>query len=247
LQNNQPHATIRTNKFKIKAEMLLDVRSFFKDEFEKYSSYFRSEAISPILNKVGHFLANPVLRRVVGQRDNHLRFREMMDEGNVMLANLSKGALGEDSSSLLGALILSQIEQAALSRADVPEADRRDFYLFVDEFSNFATTSFVGMLSEARKYGLNLTLCNQLLAQLDEGMRAAIFGNVGTLIAFQVGAEDAEYLVKEFTPVFTEEDLVSLPRYHIYVKLMVDGTTSQPFSAVTLPPQEHNFSLTFSP
>ncbi|MBI4531883.1 MAG: type IV secretion system DNA-binding domain-containing protein [Candidatus Latescibacteria bacterium] len=246
-----PHATLldvprilMDKKFRERALVYIDdaqIRSFFKDEFEHYSAYFRQEAISPILNKVGHFLANPLLRKVIGHRENALRFREIMDTGKVVLANLLKGALGEDSSSLLGALILSQIERAALSRADLPEGDRRDFYLFVDEFSNFATTSFVGMLSEARKYGVHLTLCNQLLAQVEETMRAAIFGNVGTLMTFQVGAEDAEYLVKEFTPTLTEEDLVSLPQYHIYVKLMVEGTTSQPFSAVTLPPPEHIF------
>ncbi len=212
------------------------VRSFFKDEFEKYTPHFRQEAISPILNKVGHFLANPWLRKVLGQTDNHLRFRKIMDEGKVVLVNLAKGSLGEDSSALLGALLLSQIELAALSRADIPEGERRDFYLFVDEFSHFATSSFKGMLSESRKYALNLTLATQLLAQMEEDMRAAVFGNVGTLIAFQVGAEDAEYLAREFAPVFGEEDLINLPAYHIYLKLRMEGKTSRPFSAETLPP-----------
>jgi type IV secretory pathway TraG/TraD family ATPase VirD4 len=212
------------------------VRAFFKEEFERYAASFRQEAVSPILNKVGHFLANPALRGILGQKDNQVQFREMMDEGRVFLANLSKGALGEDSSALLGALLLSQIERVALSRVDLLEGERRDFYLFVDEFSHFATESFVGMLSEARKYGLNLTICNQFLAQLEDEMRAAIFGNVGTLIAFQVSAEDAEYLVREFTPIFTEEDLVAIPRFHVYLKLMIEGKASQPFSARTLPP-----------
>ena len=212
------------------------VKAFFKDEFEKYSPTFRQEAIAPILNKVGHFLANPFLRAIVGHTDNQLRMRELMDEGKVLLVNLSKGTLGEDSSALLGALVLSRIELAALSRADVQTDQRKPFYLFVDEFSNFATPSFIGMLSEARKFGLSLTICSQLIGQLDEDIRAAVFGNVGTLIVFQVGAEDAEYLEKELAPIFTSEDLITLPRYHIYLKLMIDGKTSQPFSAVTLPP-----------
>ena len=138
----------------------------------------------------------------------------------------------------MGALLLSQIELSTLSRAEIGEEERRDFYLYVDEFSNFATPSFVGMLSEARKYALNLTVCNQLLAQLDDEMRAAIFGNVGTLISFQVGAEDAEYVAREFAPTFSELDLVNLPRHHIYLKMMCDGRIANPFSAVTLPPPD---------
>lgn len=212
------------------------VRAFFRDEFEKYAPHFRAEAIAPILNKVGHFLANPFLRRVLGERENRLRFRTLMDEGKIFLGNLAKGSLGEDSSALLGALLLSHIELSALSRADIPEEQRRDFYLFVDEFSHFATASFKGMLSESRKYALNLTLATQLLAQMEEDMRAAVFGNVGTLIAFQVGAEDAEYLKREFVPVFTAEDLIRLPAHHIYLKLRIEGQTSLPFSGVTLGP-----------
>ena len=159
-----------------------------------------------------------------------------MDGGKVFLANLAKGALGEDSSSLLGALILSQIELATLSRSDARESERRPFYLYVDEFPNFATSSFAGMLSEARKYGLSLTLSHQSLSQLEDPMRGAIYGNVGTLICFQVGAEDAEYLEKEFQPTFRREDLANLPRYDFTVKLMCDGIVSQPFSGTTLPP-----------
>lgn len=214
------------------------VLAFFRDEFDKYSAYFRSEAIAPILNKVGHFLANPLLRRMLGHRENHLKMREIMDGGKVLLVNLSKGLLGEDSSALLGALILSRIELAALSRADMPEGKRRPFYLFVDEFSNFATPSFAGMLSESRKFGLALTICSQTLGQMEEDIRGAVFGNVGTLITFQVGAEDAEYLEKEFAPTFSVEDLINLARHQIYLKLMVDGRASQPFSAVTLPPPQ---------
>lgn len=214
------------------------VKDFFTSEFEKYSPSFRSEAISPILNKVGHFLAIPALRQILGQKENRVRFREIMDKGQVFLANLSKGALGEDTSGLLGALLLSQVERAALSRADVGATERREFYLYVDEFQNFATPSFAGMLSESRKYALSLTLANQFVAQLDETIRAAVFGNVGTLISFQVGVEDAEYLAKEFMPVFREVDLISLPKHHIYLKMMCDGKTCEPFSAVTLPPSD---------
>lgn len=210
------------------------VKAFFKAEFDKYTHTFRMEAVSPILNKVGHFLANPWLRKILGRYENDLQMRKIMDEEKIFLANLSRGTLGEDSSSLLGALLLSQVELAALSRADTPEEERRDFYLFVDEFSHFATESFVGMLSEARKYALNLVISNQTLSQLEESMRGAIFGNVGTLITFQVGAEDAEYLTKEFSPVFEEEDLINLPAHHIYLKLRMEGKTSQPFSAETL-------------
>ncbi|MDA1190056.1 MAG: type IV secretion system DNA-binding domain-containing protein [Candidatus Poribacteria bacterium] len=213
------------------------VRAFFEDEFAKYASRFQNEAVSPILNKVGGFLANPSLRHLFQQKENRLQFRPIMDGRKVFLANLAKGSLGEDSSSLLGALILSQIELATLSRADVREEQRRPFYLYVDEFQNFATTSFAGMLSEARKYGLSITLSHQTLGQLDDDVRHAVFGNVGTLICFQVGAEDAEYLEKEFQPTFRREDLTNLSRHQFYVKMMVNGVVSEPFSATTLTPQ----------
>jgi hypothetical protein len=212
------------------------VQAFFRDEFEKYANGFRNEAVAPILNKVGGFLADPVLRHILSQKENRLRFRDAMDGGKVFLANLAKGRLGEDSSSLLGALLLSHIELATLSRADAPESKRRPFYLYVDEFQNFATTSFAGMLSEARKYGLSLTLSHQTLGQLDGLMRGAIFGNVGTLVCFQMGTEDAEYLEKEFEPTFRREDLANLPRHGIYLKMMVEGKVSEPFSATTLEP-----------
>jgi len=214
------------------------VKAFFEEEFEKYANGFRNEAVSPILNKVGGFLANPALRQVFVSRENRLQFRPMMDGGKVFLANLAKGQLGEDSSSLLGALILSQTELATLSRADAPDSQRRPFYLYVDEFQNFATTSFAGMLSEARRYGLSLTLSHQTLGQLDDPMRGAVFGNVGTLICFQVGAEDAEYLEKEFQPTFRREDLANLARRDFYIKIVCDGVVSQPFSGTVLPPPD---------
>jgi len=213
-----------------------EVKDFWLSQFEKYSSWQRQEAISPILNKIGHFLASIPLRNIVGQRENSFDLRKVMDEGKVLIANLAKGKIGEDASSLLGAMIVTKLQLTALSRADLPEEKRRPFYLYVDEIHSFLTLSFADILSEARKYGLNLILAHQYIDQLDEKIRNAIFGNVGTIISFRVGAEDAKYLAREFYPVFGEEDLVSLPNYHIYLKLMVNGVTSHPFSAVTLPP-----------
>jgi hypothetical protein len=210
------------------------VREFWFFEFDKYSAWLRSESISPILNKVGQFLTSTPLRNIVGQKKNTFRFRKVMDEGKIFIANLAKGKIGEDNCSLLGAMLVTQIQLAALSRATLSENKRRSFYLYVDEVHNFLTLSFADILSEARKYGLNLILSHQYIEQLDEKIRAAIFGNVGTIISFRVGAEDAKYLAREFYPVFTETDLVNLPNYHIYLKLLIDGVTSRPFSAVTL-------------
>ena len=159
-----------------------------------------------------------------------------MDGGKIVLANLSKGRMGEDASALLGTLLLSQIERAALGRADMPSELRRPFYLYVDEFATFATPSFIGLLSEARKYGLSLTIASQTLQTIDDDIRSAVFGNVGTILAFQVSAEDAVYLEREFAPEFMAEDFVSLPRYCIYLKMMIEGQAARPFSAVTLEP-----------
>jgi len=167
-----------------------------------------------------------------------------MDEKKILIVNLSKGKMGEANSALLGALVITKLYLAAMSRVDIPEEQRSDFFLYVDEFQNFATESFVHILSEARKYRLSLTLAHQYIAQMEEKVRDAVFGNVGTIIAFRVGAEDAEYLEKEFAPVITQEDLVNLPKYNIYVKLMIDGVAGKPFSAETLPPLpklEHSF------
>jgi hypothetical protein len=214
------------------------VKDFWLTEYERYSSYFRSEAISPIQNKVGHFLSTPLIRNIVGQAQSSMDFRKIMDEGKVLIVNLSKGKIGEDNCSLLGAMIVTKIQLAALSRGDLPGNKRKSFYLYVDEVHNFLTLSFADILSEARKYGLSLVLCHQYIEQLDEKIRPAIFGNVGTLIAFRVGARDAQFLKNEFNPVFSNADLVHLPNYHIYLKLMIDGVTSRPFSAITLPPFE---------
>jgi hypothetical protein len=213
------------------------VRRFWFSEFAKYSAWLKSEAVSPILNKVGQFLASIPLRNIVGQQKSAINFRQIMDEGKVLVVNLAKGRIGEDNCSLLGAMLVTQIQLAALSRAELPEAGRRPFYLYVDEFHEFLTLSFADILSAARKYGLNLVLAHQHLAQLDEKLRAAVLGNAGTIISFRVGVEDAELLAKAFDPVFREQDLVNLPNHHIYLKLLIDGAPSEPFSAVTLPPR----------
>ncbi len=214
------------------------VKDFWQFEFEKYSAWLRSEAISPILNKLGQFMTNLPIRNVVGQSKNTFNIRKVMDEGKILIVNLAKGKIGEDSCSLLGAMLITKIQLAALSRADIPENRRRGFYLYVDEIQSFLTLSFADTLSEARKYGLNLVLAHQYIAQLDKKIQTSIFGNIGTLISFRVGVEDAEYLKKEFYPIFNIPDLISLPNHHIYLKLMIDGVTSTPFSAITLPSPE---------
>jgi type IV secretory pathway TraG/TraD family ATPase VirD4 len=214
-----------------------EVRDFWFLEFAKYSVWMRSEAVSPILNKVGQFLSNLPLRNVVGQRTkSSLDFRKIMDEGQVLVVNLAKGKIGEDNCSLLGAMLVTKIHLAAISRADLPEQERRSFYLFVDEYPNFVTLSFADILAESRKYGLHLALASQQLITIEERLRLAILGNVGTLISFRVGVDDAELLAAEFAPVFSVEDLVNLPNHHIYLKLLIDGAPSRPFSACILPP-----------
>ncbi|MBI1961371.1 MAG: type IV secretion system DNA-binding domain-containing protein, partial [Parcubacteria group bacterium] len=182
------------------------------------------------------FLSSPVIRNIVGQVKSSFSMREVMDEKKVLLLNLAKGRIGEDNSALLGAMLITKIQMAAMSRVDIPEEERRDFYLYVDEFQNFATESFANILSEARKYRLNLIIAHQYIEQLDELVQAAVFGNVGTMMLFRIGGTDAEALVAEFEPYFMEEDLVNLGKYEVYMKLMIDGIASQPFSATTLPP-----------
>ncbi len=212
------------------------VKSFWVDEYSKYPDKFQSEAIAPVQNKVGQFLSSPLIRNIVGQVSSSVSIRDMMDQGKILLLNLAKGKIGEDNSALLGAMMITKIQLAAMQRIDTPEAQRRDFYLYVDEFQNFATESFTNILSEARKYRLNLTIAHQYIEQLDEKVSAAVFGNVGTIMCFRVGAADGEALEAEFTPQFTPEDLVNLPKYHAYLKLMIDGVASDPFSVTTLPP-----------
>ena len=216
------------------------VRSFWVDEYANWTEKFRTEAIASIQNKVGQFLSSGVIRNIVGQSKSTIDMREMMDNKKILLMNLSKGRVGEDNSALLGAMAITKLQLAALSRVDVPEADRQDFYLYVDEFQNFATDSFATILSEARKYRLCLTVGHQYIGQLikdkNTNVRDAVFGNVGTMVTFRVGAADAEYLEKEFNPTFTENDLVNLPRGTVILKLMINGVASEPFTAVTFAP-----------
>ncbi len=182
------------------------------------------------------------LRNIVGQKENTFNLRKVMNEGKILIVNLSKGKIGQDNGSLLGVMMVARIQLAVLSRANLPEEKRKSFYLYVDKFHNFLTLSFADILSEARKYGLSMILSLQYIEQLDEKIRAAVFGNVGTLISFRVGAEDAKYLAREFYPVFEEADLVNLPNHHIYLKLMINGVISKPFSATTLIPPEREMS-----
>ncbi len=212
------------------------VRSFWIDEYDNYNEKFRSEAISPIQNKIGQFLSSAIIRNIVGQPKSTIDLREIIDQHKILLMNLSKGRVGEDNSALLGAMMITKLQLAAMSRIDTPENERSDFFLYVDEFQNFATESFANILSEARKYRLNLIIAHQYIEQLGEVVRPAVFGNVGTMIVFRIGAEDAEFLENEFGPTFTPLDLVALPKYRVYLKLMIDGVTSDPFSAMTLPP-----------
>ena len=212
------------------------VKAFWVNEFAGYADKFASEAVSPIQNKVGQFLSSSLIRNIVGQVKSSIDVRQIMDEGKILIMNLSKGRIGEDNSALLGAMMITKIQLAAMSRVNVSERERQDFYLYIDEFQNFTTESFANILSEARKYRLNLIMAHQYIEQLGDTVKAAVFGNVGTLLVFRVGAADAEELVKEFSPIFNEEDLVNLPKFEMYLKLMIDGISSEPFSAKGLPP-----------
>ena len=212
------------------------IRSFWINEFARYTQRYEVEATAAIQNKVGQFISAPLIRNIIGQTTSTIDMREIMDKKKILILNLSKGRIGEDNSMLMGALLITKIQLAAMSRVDIPEQERNDFFLYVDEFQNFATESFVNILSEARKYRLALILAHQYIAQMDETVRDAVFGNIGTLISFRVGAEDAEYLEKEFVPEFTAQDIVNLAKYNIYLKLMIDGVAGRPFSAETLAP-----------
>lgn len=212
------------------------VKEFFQGEFSKYLYQYKGEALIPIQNKLGSFLTVPMVRKITGQKQSRIDFREVIDKGKILLVNLSKGRVGEDISSFLGSLIVIKLQLAAMSRIDVLEDRRKDFYLYVDEFQEFvASDAFEGILSEARKYRLCLIIAHQYIAQLDEDLRKAVFGNVGTIVSFAVGPEDSEFLEKEFYPDFKRKYLIMLNKHHIYLKLSIDGKTSEPFSAVTLP------------
>ncbi len=208
---------------------------FWKEEFDKMPDRLQKEAISPIQNKVGQFVLSPMIREIIGQPKGSFQIDDIMDGGKIFLANLSQGRIGEDNANLLGAMLITKIQLAAMHRVEMREQERRDFYLYVDEFQNFATTSFIKILSEARKYRLNLMLANQYIAQIPEEVQKAILGNIGTMISFTAGAEDAQILQKEFSEVFTENDLVNLSRFQVAMKLTIDGQSNRPFLAHTLP------------
>lgn len=216
------------------------VKSFWINEFDKWEDKFRKEAVAAIQNKVGQFLSSYVIRNIVGQPKSTIDMREVMDNKKILIVNLSKGRIGEDAMRLLGGMIVTKIQLAAMGRVEIPQEERSDFYLYVDEFQNFATESFAHILSEARKYRLNLILAHQYINQLifdgNTTVRDAIFGNVGTLVTFRIGAEDAEHFEKEFEPVFMMNDIVNLAKYNVYLKLMIDGIAGDAFSATTLPP-----------
>lgn len=216
------------------------VLAFWEGEYEGYDPKFRNEAIAPIQNKVGQFLSSSVVRNIVGQPQSTFNLYEIMNGRKILLVNVSKGRIGEDNSQLLGAMIITKLQLAAMERVRIPEHEREDFYLYVDEFQNFATDSFASILSEARKYRLNLLIAHQYIGQLvtdtSTKVRDAVFGNVGTMIVFRVGATDGEFLEKEFAPELTIEDLVGLPNHSVFVKLMINNVRSRPFSAATLPP-----------
>ena len=210
------------------------IKDFFVNEFERYDQKFRTEAVAPIQNKVGQFLSSSTIRNIVGQSSNSIDMRKSMDESKIVLIDLSIGRIGEDNSALLGSLIITKIQMAAMSRAEMEREKRTPFYLYVDEFQNFATDSFAVILSEARKYGLSLMVTNQYIAQMPETVANAVFGNVGSIITFRVGAGDAEFLNREFVPVFEPSDLVNIDNYAIYLKMAINGVTSAPFSAKTV-------------
>lgn len=212
------------------------VRRFWTHKFAGWNDRFRQEVIEPVLNKVESFLTDPTLLRILGQSKNKLDLRNIMDEGKILVVNLSKGNLGEDASNLLGSLLVTSIQQAAMSRSNVPEEQRRDFYLYVDEFQNFATPAFSTILSEARKYRLSLTIAHQYLGQLDQLTRLAVFGNVGTIISFAVGNEDAEVVAAQLGNKLTPSDVSHLPKYHAYTALMIDGKTADLFLMRTMKP-----------
>lgn len=220
-----------------------EVKAFWTKEFAGYTERYTAEAVPAIQNKIGQFVSNRLVRNIVGQTTSSFDMREAMDQSKILLVDVSKGRVGEDASRLLGALLVTKIQLAAMSRIDIPKNERRDFVLIVDEFQNFATASFANILSEARKFNLSLVVAHQYVAQMEEEVADAVFGNVGTIVAFRVGAEDAEMIEKEFAPEFLAEDIVNLGKRQIYLKLMIDGVASRAFSAMTMDtpkPLEHS-------
>jgi hypothetical protein len=214
------------------------VRFFWEQEFALWDERFRREAVAPVQNKLGQFLLHPAVRHILGQVATRVDFRFTLDTGRVFLANLSKGRLGPEKANLLGSLLVTQFQLAAMARADVPEESRRDFFLLIDEFHNFTTDAFAVLLAEARKYRLNLVLAHQYLDQLALPVRQAVFGNVGTLVSFRVGHGDAEALAGEFGGAFAPAQFADLPRHHVLTRLLDDAQPCEPFQGVTLPPLE---------
>jgi hypothetical protein len=210
------------------------VRNFWVNEFAAWNDKFATEAIAPVLNKVGAFTANPMVRNIIGQPKSTFNIRQIMDEGRILIVNLSRGLLGEDNAGILGAMMVTKIQLAAMSRADIPEPERRQFYLYVDEFQNFATDSFAVILSEARKYALNLTIANQYIAQMEQPVRDAVFGNVGTIVSFRVSPDDSPFLQKYFEPQFESADLIQQHNRHFVVSMTIGGEKAAAFSAKTL-------------
>lgn len=223
------------------------VLKFWRGEFPKYSFRYQADGIAPIQNKVGAFLADPKLHRILTRSDGQLRLRSIMDESKVLLINLAKGKIGEDSAALLGGLLVTSLGLAAFSRAYTDETARRPFHIFADEFQNFTTLSLATMLSELRKFGVGAVLANQYLHQIDPDIRYAVLGNAGTIISFRLGAKDAAFVAREFEPVFDRIDLLNLPNRDIYLKLMIDGTPSKPFSATTLHPDDLKQTPPYTP
>jgi hypothetical protein len=211
------------------------MKQFWVDEFDKMPERLQQEAISPILNKVGQFVTSPLIRTVIGHPKSSIKLDDVMNEGKILIANMSQGRLGEDNAALLGAMLITKFQLAAMHRVSMPEEQRRDFYLYVDEFQNFATGSFIKIMSEARKYRLDIMLANQYMAQIPEEVTQAILGNAGTVMTFAVGASDADILFKEFAEVFTQIDLVNLGRFQIATKMTIDSQVTRPFVSTTLP------------
>lgn len=216
------------------------VKNFWLKEFASFNDKYRTEAIAPVLNKIGQFFSTDLIRNILGQPVSTIDFRDIMDHKKILIVNLSKGKLGEDNSSLLGSFIVTKIQLAAMSRVDIPEEARNDFYVYVDEFQNFTTDSFATILSEARKYRLSLILAHQYIAQLTESenekVRNAVFGNVGSMLCFRVGSDDGQVLEKEFEPVFTSQQLINLNKFQIALRMPIDGKPTYPFLANTMSP-----------
>ena len=215
------------------------IKAFWVEEYASYDERFKQEAIAPIQNKIGQFLLNPVIRNILGQVKTKVDIPYVMDNAGLFIANLSKGQLGHDKANLLGSLLVTQFQLGAMARSTRPESERRDFYLFIDEFQNFSTDAFASILAEARKYRLCLTLSHQYIDQLSEPIRQAVFGNVGTLVAFRIGYPDAELMSKEFGKTIPATALADLERYEAVVKLLVEGANQEPFRARMLPPLEN--------